>query len=592
MPQHDASDLGPPRSDLIGQCRQPGDDLLGPGLVVDVGHARGALGVVADGATEDHGGAAPRSTHPLGGHGHVERRIGQRDPIGDIGGGNEHTPMVVGAAAHSMGTTTTLAAVPFDDDPSNDGLDDGSGPDHLGDDHPGDDPGDDHGFGAPLPPDDRLWRHPSEIAGGAPAPGIGLPSVHSPTDRPARRAPDSRHLVLATVAMVIGVAAVLSGLALSGALDSQRADVVASGAAEGPGAAIYDRFRADIEPSIVRVSVDAPNTDGPLTEAESTDATNADTISTGLVVRADGHILTSADAVDGARAITVTTSDGIAYNARIIGIDEADDLAVIDIDREGMAVLPIAKVGSITRSTRTADDLLIVAHRRDRDRPWVGIGTIDASGVELDTISGPTMYGMVHATIESTEPAPTAIAFDTDGTVVGLTTMRRSGTAPRVIERMVRIPFSDRGLTSVWSTPIGYAMKVADDLIDLGRVARPTIGVTSIDASAMPRFPVGEITADDAASPMVDRSDERVDDGAASTESPTDGIVIIGVAIDGPADLAGIRAGDLITAIDDAPVHDTGDLVVAIRDLDPGRTIDLHLRRNGIDLTITVAPIA
>jgi S1-C subfamily serine protease len=189
------------------------------------------------------------------------------------------------------------------------------------------------------------------------------------------------------------------------------------------------------------------------------------------------------------------------------------------------------------------------------------------------------MYGMVHATIESSDPAPTAIAFGTDGSIVGITTIRRSATTPREIVPSMRIPFSDRGITSVWSTPIGYALKIADDLIDVGRVVRPTLGVTSIDADAMPRFPVSGI-------------DDGATDGAPIAEPPTDGVVIVGVALEGPADLAGIRVGDLITAVDDAPVHDSGGLVVAIRSLDPGRTVDLGIRRNGTDLIITVTPTA
>ena len=87
VPQHDAADLGPAAAGLGGELAQARQDLLRVGLVVDVGHPGGALGVVAHQTTEHHDGATVGDSHPVGRLLQVEGGVGERDPV--VGGWRE-----------------------------------------------------------------------------------------------------------------------------------------------------------------------------------------------------------------------------------------------------------------------------------------------------------------------------------------------------------------------------------------------------------------------------------------------------------------------------------------------------------------------
>lgn len=411
-----------------------------------------------------------------------------------------------------MGTTTTLAAVPIPDDPDEDA---GSVP--------------------PLPPDDRLWRHPSEMGGSGIPSTAGAP-VHQRPDRTTPPPAGSRQLILASIAMLLGVGLTLAVLALTGALGGHDRPSSIAGI-DGPASEKYSAMFAMIAPSIVRVDAD-----------HGTD----DRIATGIVVRTDGYIVTTFDAIDAASSITVTVHDGTAYNATIVGGDPTDDIAVLHIDRAGMTVAAFA-------TDDHAVDPFVVAHTTDDHDPWLAALDIDEFDRELPTADGRSLYGMTHGVVDVVMPTRTAVLCDRDGHVIGLATARESIRPMRV---STAIPFTDRGVTSVWSTPIDFVADVAFDLIADGMPNRPALGITTVDA--------------DAVGPFVPRG--------------VDGAIVVAVAVDGPADRAGVEIGDVITAVDGSPVTATADLVVAIRDVDDGVRVSLDITRGSATLTLSASP--
>jgi len=169
----------------------------------------------------------------------------------------------------------------------------------------------DDAFGAPLPPDDRLWRHPSELGpAGAAAP---VTIVAAPSRGPAL-------LTTALVAGLVGVAATLAVLTLTGALDASTGptavETVQIESPKNPNASdlsIADR----VIPAVVAVRGAGPTT---LTSGA------------GVVFRTDGYVLTTSDAVDGAFVVDVTLHDGRTATASIVGVDAETDLAVLKVD--------------------------------------------------------------------------------------------------------------------------------------------------------------------------------------------------------------------------------------------------------------------
>ena len=413
-----------------------------------------------------------------------------------------------------MGTATTLTLVPFPDDPEEEA-----------------------GFVPPLPPDDRLWRHPSEMSAGAARPSDLGRSMASPP-LPVADRDSTRQLLLASVIGLLGVASVLAILAATGVLGGpQRTDTASATGASGPGAdELPASTLAAMSPMIVRVTIDRPS---------------GEVIAGGLIIGADGHLVTSADAIATARSITVTTSDGTAHNATVIGSDPTDDIAVLDIDGDGLAAARLGQTDALSPATT----LYVIGTSNDpnaTNTAWIASGTLESTDERLDAADGSTMHGMIRASIDARPPSASSILLTADGTVVGLVTGRTPAASVRsTATTFAAIPFTDRDVTSAWSTPAPYIAKVAADIISTGRTHRPTLGVVAVD--------VGDL-----------------------------GAAVVEVADHGAGSIGGIVPGDLITSVDSTAVRSSSDLVVALRSHEYGDVVKIGLLRDGTMKQTTV----
>ena len=214
---------------------------------------------------------------------------------------------------------------------------------------PLDDDGDDElaGFGVPPEPSDRLWRHPSELAASS------LPEPPTERRRSDRRPP------LWGVALLAGAAgAVLCGgfLALTGRLGDARDRPVTEKVATAPVISFPALTEgADVAALAERV---APAIVG----LHST--TGEETLeASGVVIRDDGVVLTSATAVDGWPSVTVVLAGGRRLSGEIVGADLPTDVAVVTVDGQS---LPVAVLG-------VSDGLLVGA-------PTVALGAAEAGG--------------------------------------------------------------------------------------------------------------------------------------------------------------------------------------------------------------------
>ena len=188
-----------------------------------------------------------------------------------------------------------------------------------------DDPDDDVGSGPPVHPDDRLWRHPSEMG----ATRRAEEAMSAPERVETVGVP--RVWTVAAASVLLGVAVTLAVLSVSGTFDGDTVHTVVEQVEASPsdsGTGVTDR----VGPAVVQVDAVRP------------DGTSS---ATGVVYRSDGHLLTTADAVTGATSVTVTTSDGAVFDATVVGVDAVTDIAVLDIDRDGMATAIMALVSEV-----------------------------------------------------------------------------------------------------------------------------------------------------------------------------------------------------------------------------------------------------
>jgi len=404
--------------------------------------------------------------------------------------------IVVGAAANSVGTTTTFARMPLSDEPEDEGE-----------------------FTPPLPPDDRLWRHPSEMG-----------AIRA-TSTTSHRASHVWLVGLCLIGFVTATFALAAVGLVTNSPTSGETDL-----AVGPSAgALPAEVLASLHQSVVQITVDGPS---------------RSKVVTGLLLRSDGYVITAADPLRNARSLTVTLSDGRAFNATVVGTDMPDDLAVIDIEVSGLAT---PKIGDPT--TVTEGDTVFVIGRTERDRrSWVASATVRSAGMKLTTSDGSSLHGMIGSTLGAPPPSDSSVLCTATGEVLGMITSRAPATPKSAA---IFSPSSTLALPRAITTfahPMTWTSRVADDLITQGEVHFAWLGILS-------------------------------------TDSTPPGALVQSVVPNGPADIAGLRQGDIITSLNDQTVATSSDLLVALRMLsaDDSATITIHRGDQRVKVTATLS---
>jgi putative serine protease PepD len=399
---------------------------------------------------------------------------------------------------------------------------------------PDDEPENLSGFGPPPPPDDRLWRHPSELGSGQPVTIIEA--------RPARR----RTLGIGIISGVIGATAMLVAIVLTGGLDRDRhvtVEQVQLRAPKDPAPtelALADR----VLPAIARVDA-----------ITATGTNNA----TAVIFRDDGHLLTTADVVDGATVVSVQLSDGTTLPARIVGIDRSTDLAVLKIEGPKF---PTAVMGMESNIELGEPTIAIECNPGRQGSPTISVGLVSALGSRVDLADGTSMHDMIQTNVRVSSTDSGAVLIDSSGAAIGLVTRRGLATAKNVADLTTT---TSRSITLVprYATPIEFAKQEADELIRTGRVAHPWLGVQSSDLHDVDVARLG-------------RAGARVD----------------AVAPGSPAEDAGLQAGDLVIGIDNqTSIESSSDLVVALRQHHPGESVGISYIR-GVDQQVALATLA
>jgi S1-C subfamily serine protease len=268
----------------------------------------------------------------------------------------------------------------------------------------------------------------------------------------------------------------------------------------------------------------------------------------GVIISADGLVLTNAHVVDGATALSVRFSDGSMRDADLVGAAASKDVALIHIrDASGLAA---AALGSSAQLS-VGDDVIAIGNALDLgDAPTVTRGIVSAKDRSLDT--GEAVLGNLIQTDAAINHGNSGgPLLNTVGEVVGINTAG--------IENASNLGFA---------IEIDAIKPIIDQLKDGGAAAAPAVaylGVQSLDPD--------ELDAQTA-------SDLGIPTGAT-------GAIIYSVVPNSPAAQAGLRAGDLVISADGKAVSGKDDVRTAIQAHDPGDTLTLHVVRDGRTITIT-----
>ncbi|MFN8021004.1 MAG: trypsin-like peptidase domain-containing protein [Acidimicrobiales bacterium] len=304
----------------------------------------------------------------------------------------------------------------------------------------------------------------------------------------------------------------------------------------------------DAEPPSIDVAVVAAQL-GPSvvaiqrTSSEGGDAGEAS--GTGVVVTSDGEILTNAHVVAEASTVQVRLAgESEPRLGAVIAADPTNDLALVHVDVTGLTPAVFAAPDDV----RVGDDVVAIGYALDLDGdPSVTRGVVSALDRSLTTRNG-ILDGLVQtdAAISSgNSGGPLANAF---GRVIGINTA---------------VAYSD---VDTAANSVGFAIGVAELLPEIDRL-RAAAGGTPLREGYLG---VG--------------LESRADGGS--------GAAVVQIESGSPADLGGLRVGDVVLTIDtgSGAVAVQGDeaLMAAIRDLEPGTTIVLGVARGGTDVALTI----
>jgi serine protease Do len=270
-------------------------------------------------------------------------------------------------------------------------------------------------------------------------------------------------------------------------------------------------------------------------------------LGSGVIISTDGYIVTNNHVVDGAKQVTVVLSDGRELSARVVGRDPQTDIAVVKVAARDLPAITFAS----SRKVEVGDRVLAIGN------PF-GIGETVTTGI-VSATQRRAGLGLKYEDFIQTDAAINpgnsgGALVDVEGRLVGINTaiLSRSG------------GFQGVGL----AVPADLVGNVVDNLVAHGKVVRGYLGIGIQDLTPS----------------LADSFGLKAQGGALVTD----------VQPGSPAARAGIKSGEVVTAIDGQPVDSASRLSLTVGETQPGTKVALDLLNNGrtekVSLTTELRP--
>ena len=269
----------------------------------------------------------------------------------------------------------------------------------------------------------------------------------------------------------------------------------------------------------------------------------------GVIIRPDGYIVTNNHVVSGATKITVTTNDKQKFDATVVGTDPATDVAIIKVDAENLPSIPMGDSDQLRLGEWV---LAIGSPLGEQLQSTITAGIVSAKGRSMPDGSGEFKIESFIQTDAAVYPGNSGGALvNKKGELVGINTAIVSQTG------------SFTGYS--FAVPVNIVKRVAADLIDFGSVKRAMLGIVMQPVSTLEKKTQEELKL-----------------------NSNNGVYIVEVSKGGAAEEAGLKQGDVITAIDGQRITDSASVQEKVNNYHPGDKAVITYIRDGKESTVEV----
>ncbi len=262
----------------------------------------------------------------------------------------------------------------------------------------------------------------------------------------------------------------------------------------------------------------------------------------GFIISQDGYILTNHHVIEDSNAITVTFYDGSSKDAKLIGYDASNDIAVLKVEAEGLTPVILGDSDNLN----VGDTVLAIGNPLGELTFSLTVGAVSALEREITTSTGVTMDLMQTDCAINSGNSGGAL-FNLYGEVIGITNAKYSSSSS-----------SEASIDNIgFAIPLNNIRSIVKSLIEKGFISKPYIGVS-----------------------VTDVSEETQSYGLPQ------GAAVKSIVEDSPCAAAGLQVNDIITHVNGEEITGSSDLVSIVGKCEVGQVLKLTVYRQGISLDI------
>ena len=264
----------------------------------------------------------------------------------------------------------------------------------------------------------------------------------------------------------------------------------------------------------------------------------------GVIISKDGYIVTNNHVIEGADEIEITTYDNELFKARLVGTDPATDIALLKVDADSLPIIPMGNSDDL----RLGEWVLAIGSPYDL-RSTITAGIVSAKGRSLPNYDGKFRVESFIQTDAAVNPGNSGGALvNANGELVGINTS------------IVSLTGSYTGYS--FAVPVSIVSKIVDDLINFGEVKRAMLGISMQNITEAVKQHYNLPTSD--------------------------GVLVVEVAPNSPAESSGIKVGDIITEIDARAISTGANVQELVNMHRPGEEMLVTILRDGDSSDIIV----